>query len=152
VTTSGTVTYRPRALRIMAIVTSVVLAGLYVAGWFALPAQIRAQVTLSQRLTLLLILALMLAALWSLAASSVRVDVDGLRIRNGFRTHRLAWSEIGAFRLRPGDPWAYALLLPVSEDSERRPLMGIQAGDGRSAERAVADLRARLEAAQQASR
>lgn len=142
----GPVTYRPHRLRITAIITSVVLAGLYLVGWFALPGAIRALVTLSQRLTLLAILAVLVGALWAIAASSVRADASGLRIRNGLRTHRLAWPEIRGFSLRAGDPWAFVGLDPDG-DVERRAMLGIQAGDGERAQSAVADLRVRLAAA-----
>jgi hypothetical protein len=141
---------RPQRLRLLIGVfgTAVlVLAGL---GWYALPAGMRSLFTLSQRLTLLVILALIIFVIGVIAASSVRADGDGLRLRNGLRTHIVPWSRVHKILLRRGDPWAFVLLRPedgrpfeVDLDADKQVLMGILATEGASARRAVEELRQR---------
>jgi hypothetical protein len=140
--------FRPRRLRVLAVVMTVLLIGAVVIGWFALPLTLRVTFTLSQRLTLLALLAFLELVLISIAASYVRADADGLRFRNGLRSHAVPWPRVHKFMLRPGDPWAVVLLLPddgspfeIDLDAEKRQLMGIQANDGESARLAVEELR-----------
>ncbi len=75
----------------------------------------------------------------------------GLTVRNGFRRHVVPWSRVHKIIMRPADPWALLLLKPIDGrpfevdlDADKRMLMGIQAGDGASAEEAVTELTARL--------
>ena len=86
------------------------------------------------------------------AASYVRADATGLRIRNGLRRYDVPWSRVHKIILRPGDPWAQALLTPADGqpfeadiDAEKRQLMGIQSSDGPGARQAVEQLRQRHE-------
>ena len=86
----------------------------------------------------------------AVAASYVRADADGLRIRNGLRDPPGAVGRVHKILLRRGDPWAQLLLTPadggafeVDLDAEKRQLMGIQAGDGVRAQQAVEELRRR---------
>ena len=144
--------FRPRRLRVVAWVITLALCGATVFGWFALPEDIRVLFTFSQRLTLLGCLAALVLVMVAAAASSVRADAQGLRIRNGLRTHAVSWSRVHQIILRPGDPWAFVLLTPADGrpftadlDAEKRHLLGIQGHDGEFAVRAVADLR-RLQA------
>jgi hypothetical protein len=147
------VVYRPRLLRLVAIVASGSLLVLSFVGWFGLPANLRAQFTPSQIVTLLMILAFIVGFLWALAASYVRADEAGLKFRNGLRTHVIAWADIHRILLRPGDAWALLLIRPddgpleSDVDAERRHMLGIQAGDGPNAQAAIEDLRNRLAAA-----
>lgn len=141
---------RPRRLRILAAVMSVALCGLVLVGWFALPPNLRATFTLSQRLTLLGVLAVLELVVVTIAASYVRADASGLRFRNGLRTHAVQWDQVHKIVLRPGDPWALVLLLPADGgafeadlDAEKRQLMGIQANDGQASRLAVEELRRR---------
>lgn len=118
-------------------------------GWFALPADIRVLFTLSQRLTLIGVLAFLVGITVAAAASFVRADDQGLQIRNGLRRHTVGWDRVHKILLRPGDPWAVLLIKPVGSefevdlDAEKRMLMGIQANDGPIARAAVAELRRR---------
>jgi hypothetical protein len=144
------VTFRPRLLRIMVIVAAVGLLALTAVGWFALPVPIRVLFTLSQRLTLLAVLALLIFVIAAAASSYVRADAAGLKLRNGLRTYEVPWARVHKIVLRRGDPWALLLLKPadgsqfrVDLDAERRILMGIQASDGAAAESAVEELRRR---------
>ena len=140
--------FRPRRLRVLAVVASVVLTGVVVLGWIALPSHLRDQFTLSQRLTLLALLAVLVFIMAAIASSSVRADADGLRLRNGLRRYAVPWSRVHKIVLRPGDPWALLLLKPtdgrpfeVDLDADKRQLMGIQANDGEASRRAVLTLR-----------
>ena len=140
----------PRRLRIFVIGTTAVLCSLTAVWWFALPANIRELFTLSQRLTLLGVLALLVVGIVAVAASSVRADQAGLQIRNGLRTHQVPWARVHKIIFRSGDPWAMLLLTPadgskfeVDLDAEKRQLMGIQAVDGDRARQAIEELRRR---------
>ena len=149
-TTSEVSVFRPRRLRILAVVMSVGLAVLVVVGWFALPLSLRQAFTVSQLLTLSALLGLLIFVMGAIAASYVRADADGLQLRNGLRTHAVAWDQVHKIMLRPGDPWGVLLLKPadgsafeVDLDAEKRQLMGIQANDGELARAAIAQLRQR---------
>ncbi len=143
------VVFRPHRLRIIAVVSTIGLVLLSAFGWFALPADIRVLFSLSQRLTLLGVLAFLVGLVAFAAVSFVRADEDGLQIRNGLRSHTVGWDRVHKILLRPGDPWAVLLVKPVGSDFEvdldadKRMLMGIQANDGALARAAVAELRRR---------
>jgi hypothetical protein len=139
---------RPRRLRLIVIIASPTLVALMLLGWFALPREIRVLFTTSQLLTLVGLLAVIIFVLATAAASYVRADATGLRIRNGLRRYEVPWSRVHKIIMRPGDPWALALLKPadgrpfeVDVDAEKRQLMGIQASDGPAARRGVEQLR-----------
>lgn len=140
----------PRRLRVFALAVAGLLCAFTTVWWLALPPATRGLFTWSQRLTLLGVLALLVGVMVALAASSVRADADGLRIRNGLRTHTVPWSRVHKVIFRNGDPWAQLLLTPadgrpfsVDLDAEKRQLMGIQTVDGPRAQSAVAELRRR---------
>ena len=144
------VTFTPRRLRVVTAVIAVLLCAATVYGWLALPGEIRRLFSFSQRLTLLGVLGALLLVMVAAAASSVRADLGGLRIRNGLRTHHVPWGRVHQVVLRPGDPWAFVLLTPADGspfradlDAEKRYLLGIQAQDRDYATRAVTELRRR---------
>jgi hypothetical protein len=137
-------------VRLIAIIATLALCLLTAIGWFLLPAEVRALFTLSQRLTLLGVLALLVVGMGALASSYVRADANGLRIRNGLRVHVVPWGRVQKIILRTGDPWALLLITPedgrpfeADLDAEKRQLMGIQAVDGLLAKAAVNELRGR---------
>jgi len=141
---------RPRRLRVIGIVAGAAVTVVMVVGWLALPREIRALFTPSQVLTLLGVLAVIVFGLATMAASYVKADEAGLRIRNGLRRYEVPWSRVHKILLRPGDPWAQLLVKPadggafqVGPDAEKRQLMGIQATDGATARAAVQELRRR---------
>ncbi len=156
---SGTtpVVFAPRRLRVVAGVIAAALVALTFYGWFALPREIRVLFTVSQLLTLLGVLGALVLVMVGVAASSVRADASGLRVRNGLRVHHVPWARVHRVIMRPGDPWAFALLRPEGDepdvpftpdlDTQKRHLVGIQAHDGAYAEQAVAELRRRHAAA-----
>ncbi len=141
---------RPHRVRVIAIIATFALCLMTAIGWFLLPAEVRALFTLSQRLTLLGVLALLVVGMVALASSYVRADANGLRIRNGLRVHAVPWDRVHKIILRPGDPWALLLITPADGrpfqadlDAEKRQLMGIQTVDGLLAKAAVNELRGR---------
>jgi hypothetical protein len=132
------------------IIATVALCALTAIGWFLLPADVRALFTVSQLLTLLAVLAFLVAVMVALASSYVRADATGLRIRNGLRVHAVPWERVHKIILRPGDPWALLLLRPADGrpfeadlEADKRQMMGIQAVDGQLATAAVNELRVR---------
>ena len=139
---------RPRRLRIIVLIATVALCSLTALGWFALPPNIRELFTVSQVLTLLGVLALLVGVVVGVAASFVRADETGLQIRNGLRRHQVPWGRVHKIIFRTGDPWAQLLLTPddgtefeADLDAEKRQLMGIQTVDGIRAQQAVEELR-----------
>ncbi len=139
---------RPHRLIIFSTVACLSLVLLAFIGWFALPPELRADFSLSQVVTLLIILGLLVAAVLIIASSNVRADPLGIRIRNGLGVHSVPWARVHKFLLRPGDPWGIVLIKPedrpfeVDLDAEKFQLMGIQSGDGEPAREAVRTLTA----------
>lgn len=138
---SAAVTYRPRAAMRMSVSLSASLVFASILGWTMTPVYVRNLFTPVQLLTLLSFLAIMVITALSLGFSYVRVDDDGLTLRNGVRTHLVPWAEIKAFRYRDGDPWPSVV---VRGAIEQRPMLGIQRSDRDLAHAHVAELRARL--------
>jgi hypothetical protein len=141
---------RPHRVRVITIIATLALCLLTAIGWFLLPPEVRVLFTLSQRLTLLGVLALVILGMVALASSYVRADASGLRIRNGVRVHAVPWDRVHKIILRPGDPWALLLITPedgrpfeADIDAEKRQLMGIQRVDRDFAKAAVNELRGR---------
>jgi hypothetical protein len=149
--TPDVATFRPRRLRVLVVVATVALVGITAVGWFGLPLEVRLLFTLSQRLTLLAVLAVLVGVIAAVAASYIRADDQGLQLRNGFRTHAVPWARVHKIILRPGDPWALLLIKPATGefkaelDAEKRMVMGIQAHDGPVAVAAVDEIRRRLQ-------
>jgi Bacterial PH domain len=140
----------PHLVRVITIIATVVLCAMAAAGWYLLPAEIRALFTVPQLLTLLGILAALVLGMVALGSSYVRADGTGLRYRNGLRVHAVPWARVRKIILRPGDPWAQLLMTPgegrsveADFDVEKRQLMGIQAVDGKLAKAAVNEIRQR---------
>jgi len=141
---------RPHRVRVITIIATLALCLLTAIGWFLLPTEVRVLFTLSQRLTLLGVLALLIVGMVALASSYVRADANGLRIRNGLRVHAVPWGRVHKIILRPGDPWALLLITPedgrpfeADIDAEKRQRMGVQTVDGALAKAAVNELRGR---------
>jgi hypothetical protein len=152
------VAYRSNRLRLFVMIASLGLVALSFVFWVALPANLKAEFTLSQAVTLLIILGSFVFALLVVGNGVVKADADGLYFRNGLSRHRYAWSRIHRVVMRPGDAWAQVLLIPtdrpveVAADFDHRMLMGIQKSDGAYATEAVDDLNRRLKASRQQRR
>ena len=117
---------RPLGVRVAATAMASALTVTVVTIWIAFPPEIRAQFTLFQEGTLLLIGAILFAAGFALARCRLDLDDQGLTVVNGYRTHRFEWSQVVAISLRPGNPWA---VLDLS-DGTSQPVMAIQGSDG----------------------
>jgi len=153
----GPVVYRSNRLRFIVMIAALALVALSFVFWVALPANLKAEFTLSQAVTLLIILGLFVFALLVVGNGVVKADADGLFFRNGLSRHRYPWSRVHRVVLRSGDAWAHVLLIPTDRlveekaDLEHKMLMGIQTGDGAYATEAVADLNRRVRAHRAAS-
>ncbi len=121
----------PRGPRYAAIGFSAVLVVGAVVAFVALGPEVRARFTLFQVFTLVLFLAVMVTIMAAIGFSYVRVDPDGLRYRNGLRTHVLPWSDVGEILFEPGNPWPRVVLQGASAEGDHDlvPLMGIQGSD-----------------------
>ena len=129
-------TYRPVGARIVAYGVAAALVVVTIAVSVAMPENV--VFTGGQILTLLLILFGILAALHGIGRSYVRADETGLDIRNGYRQHRIAWSDVRALVMKRGAPWPTVVL--KGPDERHVILFAIQGSDGAAASRAVADL------------
>ena len=151
-TEDPTVVYRSNRLRFIVMIAALALVALSFVFWVALPTNLRAEFTLSQAVTLLIILGLFVAGLLIIGSGVVRADRDTLSFRNGLSRHRYPWSRVHHVVLRPGDAWAHVLLVPTDRpleekaDLEHKMLMGIQTGDGQYALDAIAELNRRAAA------
>ena len=133
---------RPFGVRLAATMAGTMLTVTVLTVWLAFPPEVRAEFTLLQRLTLLLI-ALILGALgFALARCRLDIDEQGLTVVNGYVTHRFEWGQVVAISLRPGNPWA---VLDLS-DGTSQPVMALQGSDGARARTQVRQVRAVVEA------
>ncbi len=108
--------------------------------WLKLSAEVRADFSLSQRLTLLGFLAVVFAGLYGVYRTSARADGAGLTVVNGYRVHRYDWAEIVRVSLGPHRPWA---LLDLA-DGSTASVMAIQTADKTLASTRVRELAAIL--------
>lgn len=81
---------------------------------------------------------LVVVGLGFLARPRLRADTDGLEVVNVWRRRRLAWGEVVAVRLGPGDPW---LVLDL-DDGSTAAAMGVQSADGARGRRVAAQVAA----------
>lgn len=128
-------TYRPGGTRYVAYGSCVALVAMSVAVTLALPQDIRAQVTLSQALTLYGSIAVFLVILHGIGRSRVTVDDDELQVVNGFRTHHVPWSRVRGFAFGEGAPWPTL----VTVDDERLMLFALQGSSGHGRVRDAVD-------------
>jgi hypothetical protein len=135
-------TFRPRGVRIAAYAFGALLLATVVFLWVTFPDNVRESFTTFQRLTVIVFGLLVWGIEYALTRCRVEATEAGLRVVNGYRTHRFTWPEVVAVTLRPGNPWA---VLDLS-DGTSRAAMGIQGSDGARAQAQVRQLRALLEA------
>ena len=83
------VAYRSNRLRLFVMIAALGLVALSFVFWVALPANLKAEFTLSQAVTLLLILGLFVFALLVVGNGVVKADADGLYFRNGLSRHAM---------------------------------------------------------------
>ena len=131
-----TVVFRPVRLLWMVSVFSALLVVATVGIAIGLGAEVRANFTPLQTVTLLIFVAFMVALIMSLGLSYGRAERASFVWRNGIRSHRVAWSEIKGLVFRSGDPWAYLLVESpnaLSDEPSRIAVMAIQSTDRASA-------------------
>ena len=133
---------RPFGVRLAATAMACALTVTVVTIWLAFPPEVRAEFTVFQEATLLLIGSIIFGVGFALARCRLDIDEQGLTVVNGYRTHRFEWGQVVAISLRPGNPWA---VLDLS-DGTTQSAMGIQGSDGVKARRQVRRLRALIEA------
>ena len=136
------VTFRPLGVRIAAVAFGVMLFGVGTAIWVSFPAEVRDAFTFFQRLTVLGMGAGALVVGHALGRCRIDADVDGLRVVNGYRSHRLQWAQVVAVRMLPGNPWVSLDLA----DGTSMSALGIQGSDGARAQRQVRTLRRLIDA------
>lgn len=134
-------TWRPLGVRVAAAFFGGLLLLICGVAWFALDESIRAQVTMLERATVLLLALAAGAVGHALVRSRVEAHPDRLVVVNGYRRREYDWPEVVAVRLPRGAPWA---TLDLS-DGTTVPAMGIQGSDGDRARLAVRQLRALLD-------
>ena len=136
------VTFRPRGVRIAAVVFGGLLLATVVVLWVSFPDDVRESFTTFQRLTVLVLGLMVLGIEHGLSRCRIDATHAGLHVVNGYRTHDYAWPEVVAVTMRPGNPWA---VLDLS-DGTSQGAMGIQGSDGARAREQVRRLRALVEA------
>ena len=136
------VRFRPLGVRVAAVAFGVLLFGVGAAIWLSFPDDVRAAFTFFQRLTVLAIFGGALVVGHALARCRIDADADGVRVVNGYRSHRLQWAQVVAVRMLPGNPWVSLDLA----DGTTLSALGIQGSDGARAQRQVRALRALIEA------
>jgi len=132
-------TFRPGGARVVAYAVGIIMLVITVVIGLALPDDI--SFTVAEDITLWLIIIAVLAFLHGIGRSFVRADDDGVEVLNGYRRHRIPWSDIQGFAMGTGAPWPTL----VTKDDERVMLFAIQGSDGGYAREAVAYLRSRVQ-------
>jgi hypothetical protein len=118
--------YRPFGARLVVVVMAVTLVGAVTFLWAAMPAEVRAQFSWPQRITILFFFAAILLALWGMFRTSVTISDSGLVITNIFKVRSYDWAQVLAISFPRGDPWA---VLDLS-DGTSVVAMAIQGSDG----------------------
>ncbi|MRJ77193.1 PH domain-containing protein [Aeromicrobium sp. SMF47] len=131
-------TFRPGGARVVAYAVAVIMLVITAVIAYALPDEI--YFTTAETVTLWIFILAVLALLHGVGRSYVRATDEGLEVLNGYRRHRVQWSDIEGFAMNTGAPWPTL----VTKDDERVMLFAIQGSDGRYAREAVAYLRGRL--------
>ena len=131
-------TWRPFGVRVVLWIVGTLFIALMVAVWIGLGADVRAEFTLFQRATLVIIGLLLFTTYYGLERCKVVATDGGLRVVNGYRTRRFEWSQVLGVSLPRGAPWAS---LDLSSGTTVA-VMAVQGSDGARARRAVRELRA----------
>ncbi|WP_026125462.1 PH domain-containing protein [Nocardiopsis gilva] len=130
------VTWRPRNIRIVAYGLAVVTLATMVILAAVLPADWRLQ----DRVGLVMMGLVGVAALHLLARPRLTAAENRVTVVNGIRTHVLEWPEIIDIRMPVGEPWPSIDLA----DGSTLAVMGIQSNDGELAQTNLAQFRALL--------
>ena len=136
-------TWRPLGVRLAALIFGFGLLAICAMAWVGLDAEIRDVFTAPQRLTLLGLGLMIVAALHALSRSRVTAEADRVVVVNGYRRRVFDRHAVVSVSMGRGAPWATLDL----DDGSTVPAMGIQGSDGDRARDAVRELRAVLDAA-----
>jgi hypothetical protein len=135
-------TWRPLGVRIAVWVFGGMLLALFIAVWFAIGPDSRAEFTTFQRGTMVFMLFLLLGTWNGLSRSKVTARAAGLTVVNGYRSRSYEWSQVINASLRRGAPWG---TLDLS-DGTTISMIGVQGSDGRRAKTAIREIRATIAA------
>ncbi|GAA2122052.1 PH domain-containing protein [Nocardioides bigeumensis] len=135
-------TWRPLGVRMASLIFGAGLLAICAMAWVGLDQEIRDVFTVPQRLTLLGLGLMIVAALHALSRSRVTAEVDRVVVVNGYRRRVFDRHAVVAVSMGRGAPWATLDL----DDGSTVPVMGIQGSDGDRARVAVRELRAVLDA------
>src|SRR4029453_16389102 len=91
--------YRPFGARLVVLVMAVALVGATTFLWLAMPAEVRAQFTWTERITILVFFAAILLGLWGMFRTSVAITDSGLVITNIFKVRSYDWAQVLAISL-----------------------------------------------------
>ena len=130
-------TWRPRAVRLVAYGLGLLIVATMVVLAVILPAEWR---MLDRILVVGLGLAVA-AGLHMLGRPRLIATERNVVVINGIRTHYLAWPEVLDIRMPTGEPWPSLDL----SDGTALPVMGIQSTDGELAQRNLAEFRSMLD-------
>ncbi|WP_370619624.1 PH domain-containing protein [Mumia sp. Pv 4-285] len=132
--------FRPVGPAVVSVVAGACLWVLFFAIALTLPEEVRTQFTVLQTGTLVLFLVFVDVVLWGIVRSRVVADDAGIHVRNGYRTHHVAWTDVLDVAYTDGAPW------PTLEtrDDRRIMMVGIPASDGPRVRDAVWYLRERI--------
>lgn len=128
--------WRPFGARLAAVAGAVALTLAVTFLWLMLSDEVRAKFTVFQRLSLLGVLAAVLALLNGIFRTSALAEASGLTVTNGYKVRRYEWAEVVRVSLHRNRPWA---LLDLS-DGNTLAVMAIQVSDGQRARLAAREL------------
>lgn len=134
-------TWRPLGARVMGWFLVAALAIMCTMVWVGFTPEIKAQVTMFERLTFGFVGLLILTCVHAVTRSRVVARENGLTVVNGYKRRDLEWAEVLAINFPRGAPWPNIDLASGHNIS----VLGIQASDGGSSKKAVRTLRALAE-------
>lgn len=140
--------FRSVPVLVSAVVFSLILVAVWVGVYANFSEHVQSQFTVLQLATLAFFVVFMVGFMLAIGLSTIRVDGQGVHVRNLFRTRHHQYDQIDRVSFRTGDPWPYLVLRTDDPDDEQRQMMlGIQRVGGSDQARAkVADLRECIEA------
>jgi hypothetical protein len=133
--------WKPLGVRLAGWFFGVLLFAVTSVAWLTVPAAVRDNTTVLQRVTLVGFGLAGVVLLNALMRSRVEATADRLIVVNGYRRREFAWPQVIAVSLPAGAPWATLDLA----DGTTVPAMAIQGSDGDRARTAVRELRALLD-------
>ncbi len=130
-------TWRPFGVRVALAFFGVMLVVFCTFAWFGIDPEIRAKVTLFERLTFVFLTVLAGSVAHALTRSRIVATEGGVEVVNGYRRHTYEWAEIVSIHLSGGAPWASLDLA----DGTTMSVLALQGSDGDRARKAVRELR-----------